>query len=178
VVHLPAADEELGEALMATEVDLGYDPSSLMGPLDMRRVQKVEKEFQDSEMPITFDPSYIEHLSRFHGGVPKKRCFQTDDGGEEVIDRFLNFVDHKVDKENGWYNVAVTWSQIEDRLNEYLMPFAALGGGNMLCFDYEQGGRPSIVVWRHEESGPDDPVTEFVAANFDDFLTKLYECPE
>lgn len=163
---------------MAAEVDLGYAPASLMGPLDMHSVQEVEKDFQDSGMPITFDPSYIEHLSKFHGGVPRKRCFQTSDGVEEVIDRFLNFVDHKADKANGWYNVAVTWTLIEDRLNDYLVPFAALGGGDMLCFDYEQGGRPSIVVWRHEESRQDHPVTDFVAANFDDFLTKLYESPE
>jgi hypothetical protein len=162
---------------MAAEVDLGYDPSSLMRPLEMHRVQAVEKDFQDSDMPVIFDPSYIAHLSKFHGGVPRKRCFQTANEVEEVIDRFLNFVDHKVDKENGWYNVAVTWTLIEDRLNDYLVPFAALGGGDMLCFDYQQSRRPSVVVWRHEQSRQNRPVTEFVAANFDDFLHMLYECP-
>jgi hypothetical protein len=67
---------------------------------------------------------------------------------------------------------------MEDRLNDYLVPFAALGGGDMLCFDYENGGRPSVVVWLHEESRQDHPVTEYVAANFDEFLTKLYEPPQ
>ena len=160
---------------MSAEIDLGYDSSSLLGPLDMQRVRKLEKYFQSSEMPVIFDPSYLQHLSKFHGGTPKKRCFRTAEGDEQVIDRFLNFVDHEADKENGWYNVGVTWSLIEDRLNDYLVPFAALGGGDMLCFNYEQGGNPIIVVWLHEESSEDQPVTDYVAANFDEFLTKLYE---
>jgi hypothetical protein len=160
---------------MTSEIDLGYDPSSLVGPLELQRVRKLEKYLQDSEMPVVFDTSYVQHLYKYHGGVPKKRCFQTVEGDEQVIDRFLNFVDHKADEENGGYNVGVVWTLIEDRLNDYLVPFAALGGGDMLCFDYHPSGRPSVVVWRHEESRQDRPVTEFVAANFDDFLLKLYD---
>jgi hypothetical protein len=66
---------------------------------------------------------------------------------------------------------------ILDRLNDYLVPFAELFAGNFLCFDYEGGGRPKVVVWRHEDSRDESPYTEFVAANFDEFLTKLRELP-
>jgi hypothetical protein len=159
--------------------DLGYDPASLVGPLDMRHVLTAEQAFQDRGMPIVFDPSYIRHLSRYHGGIPKKRCFKTETGKENVIERFLHFADEKKgDKDRlGWYHVNVAWSMMVDRLNDYLIPFAVLFAGDMLCFDYEQGDRPSVVVWLHEESKEDHPVTEFVAANFEEFLTNLYECP-
>ena len=163
---------------MPSDIDLGYDPASLMGPVDLGRVRAFEAYLRDTDQPVTFDSSYIHHLSNFHGGVPRKRCFKSASGREYVIERFLNFIDEKTDKVMGWYNVEVTWGLIEDRLNEYLIPFAALFAGDFLCFDYENGGRPRIVVWLHEESRQDAPVTKFVAANFDEFLTKLYECPD
>jgi hypothetical protein len=158
--------------------DLGYDPASLVGPLDERRVLASQQAFQDREMPIVFDPSYIGHLTRYHGGIPKKRCFKTEEGREYLIERFLHFADEKKGEKDrlGWYHVNVCWSMMVDRLNDYLIPFAVLFAGDMLCFDYERGGRPKVVVWLHEKSKEDAPFTEFVAANFDEFLSKLYEC--
>mgnify|MGYP002624264043 CR=1 FL=1 len=63
-------------------------------------------------------------------------------------------------------------------MGEFLMPFADLFAGDMLCFDFSKPGRPKIVVWLHEKSPPDEPPeTEFVAENFDEFLAMLYELP-
>lgn len=165
---------------MNPEDDLGYDPASLVGPLDMNHLLGSQQAFQDREMPIIFDPSYIRHLSYYHGGIPKKRCFKAEDGKEYLIERFLHFADEKKgDKDRlGWYHVNVCWSMMIDRLNDYLIPFAVLFAGDMLCFNYEHGGRPSVVVWLHEESKEESPVTQLVAANFDEFLTKLYECKD
>ena len=160
---------------MAEKFDLRYDPATLLGALDRGEVQKFQEYLQECDQPIIFDPAYLDHLSRHHGGIPKKRCFRSAAGHEFYIERFLNFVDEKTNKELGWYNVEVTWTQIEDRLNEYLIPFALLFSGNFLCFNHESDGRPTVVVWLHEESSEDEPVTEFVANNFDEFLAKLYE---
>src|ERR1700677_1296836 len=104
---------------MNSEIDLGYDPSSLLGPLNMARVQELQQYLQDCDMPVVFDTSYIRHISNYHGGIPKKRCFKTAEGVEHVIERFLNFIDEKKDKELGWYNVGVAWTLMEDRLNDY-----------------------------------------------------------
>jgi hypothetical protein len=163
---------------MVSAPDLGYDPATLLGPLDMELVMHFQKWLQQGGRPIRFDSSYLRHLSLYHGGTPKKRLFRTSTGIEYVIERFLNFVDHKREPVLGWYNVNVVWTQIEARLNDYLVPFAALFGGDYLCFDYEHGGRPSIVVWLHEESREDRPVTKYVAPDFDTFLNHLYELPE
>jgi hypothetical protein len=157
--------------------DLGYGPSSLADPLDLRRVEKVENYLSHAPAPMEFDKSYLRHLTKYHGGIPKKRWVFSAKGNDYVIERFLNFVDPKADKVRGEYNVEVTWGLILDRLNDYLVPFAELFAGNFLCFDYEEGGRPKVVVWRHEDSREDGPATEFVATNFDDFLTKLKELP-
>jgi hypothetical protein len=159
---------------MRHDVDLGYDPDSLLGPLDMARVQQFQTYLHECGQSIEFDHAYINHISKYHGGVPRKRLFKTAQGGERTVERFLNFVDYKTDKQMGWYNVAVTWTQVEDRLNDFLIPFAVLLGGDLLCFDFTHPGRPSVVVWLHEESLQDAPVTEFVARDFDDFLAKLY----
>jgi len=163
---------------VSEEVDLGYDPSTFVGPLDMKELDEFRNFLEESGQPIHFDPAYLAHLTKFHGGVPAKRCFETVDGQHHVIERFLNFLDPKKDETLGWYNVNVTWTQMEDRLNEFLIPFAALFAGDMLCFDYEAGGRPSVVVWLHEESSEDHPVTSLVASDFDAFLRKLHECDE
>jgi hypothetical protein len=159
--------------------DLGYDPSSLLGPLDIRRMEKFQKYISGAnEQQLEFDPAYLRHLAKYHGGRPKKRWFFSAKENDYVIERFLNFIDPKSDDVLGEYNVEVTWGMICDRLNDYLIPFALLFAGNFLCFDYEGGGRPKVVVWRHEDSREDSPATEFVAANFDEFLTKLRELPQ
>jgi hypothetical protein len=159
--------------------DLGYDPSSLLGPLDMRRVEKFQKYISGAtDQHLEFDPAYLRHLAKYHGGRPKKSWFFSAKGNDYVIERFLNFIDPKSDDVLGEYNVEVTWGMICDRLNDYLIPFAELFAGNFLCFDYEGGGRPKVVVWRHEDSREERPATEFVAANFDEFLTKLQELPQ
>ncbi len=160
---------------MKHEVDLKYYPDSYVGPLDMKEVTDWEHYFATHEQPqIKFDPAYLRHLSKFHGGVPNKRLFLTDKGTEKVINRFLNFLDPVLLTDS----VGGTWSDIFDRLSDNLMPFADLASGDFLCFDYEKGGRPQIVVWFHELSPPSSPYTEFVANNFDEFLEMLYEDPD
>jgi hypothetical protein len=164
--------------------DLGYDPASLVGPLDMNRVLASQRAFQDRGMPIVFDPAYIRHLSAYHGGVPKKRCFKTREGYDHVIERFLHFADKKGSPDKlGPYNVDACWGMMIDRINDYLIPFATLFAGDILCFDYENvdsetGVRPRVVVWFHEESEEDAPVTQLVADNFDEFLSVLHECED
>jgi hypothetical protein len=159
--------------------DLGYSASSLLAPLDMRRVEKFQEYISGAnDQQLELDAAYLRHLAKYHGGVPKKRWFFSAIGNDYVIERFLNFIDPKSDEILGWYNVEVTWGLILDRLNDYLIPFALLFAGNYLCFDYEGGGRPKVVVWRHEDSREESPATEFVAANFDEFLTKLRELPQ
>jgi hypothetical protein len=162
---------------MADAIDLDYDPSSFVGPFELQEAREFEKWWLTSGYPFKLDGSYIQHLSQYHGGKPGKQCFRTQSGRERVLERFLNFVkDYKKGKW-GVYHVEVMRCLIEDRLNEYLLPFAVLFGGDMLCFDYTQGERPAVVVWMHEESADAGaPVTEPVAPDFAQFLRLLHPC--
>jgi hypothetical protein len=55
----------------------------------------------------------------------------------------------------------------------YLMPFAELAFGDELCFNYEGGETPEVVVWFHELSVVERPYTELVSRDFHDFLCSL-----
>jgi hypothetical protein len=159
-----------------TKTDLKYEPGSFAGPFDEAEVHDFEEDRHLGEQPwIKFDKSYIAHLQEFHGGIPSKRCFLAASGHERLIEQFMNFTKTGHPLED--YNVEVAWSAVDDRLGEYLMPFAELFAGDMLCFDYsdyQSGARPKIVVWLHEESWEDTPATDFVAPNFDAFLEMLF----
>jgi hypothetical protein len=159
--------------------ELEFKPGSLLGPVDETQIKTFTEWFRANDNPeFKFDTAFLSHIRSFHGGVPKKRCFVTPSGRTRMIDRFLNFVDCESDEPNSCYNIEVVWSQIEERLNRHLMPFACLFGGDMVCFNDEKPGRPTIVVWEHEKSAPRTPCIELVANDFDSFFEKLIACPK
>jgi hypothetical protein len=71
-------------------VDLNYDLSSLCGPVDMRVVHFIEK-YRGNQ----FDPSYLTHIQKWHGGIPGKQYFDAEDGKTYRVGRFLTLVDEK-----------------------------------------------------------------------------------
>jgi hypothetical protein len=93
------------------------------------------------------------------------------------IDRFLNYGDLNLltNRTLKDLNANVAWPMISDRLNIYLLPFAAVANGDFLCFDYENELPPSVVLWVQELSEEDAPYTEPVADTFSDFLCSLTE---
>lgn len=158
---------------MSTEPDLSYDPTTLLGPVERSRITEFEDYLATGDVAMPLDAAYLSHIVRFHGGIPGRRTCTTSSGRQKVIERFLNFVDYKSEPEIGWYNVEVTWSQLADRLGDFLLPFAALFGGDFLCFDYSAPGRPRVVVWLHEESRIGEPSIDHVACDFDELLESL-----
>ncbi len=124
---------------------------------------------------FSFDPAYVSHIARFHGGKPINRHFRTFAGNNLSIDRFLNYSDTELllDEDLKGLNANVVWSQIDDRLGIYLLPFAILPGGDFLCFDYSEGVAPKIVLWSHELSLEDNPHVEGVARDFTEFSNSL-----
>ena len=156
--------------------DLDYVEDSFVGPFNRQTVIDFQEYLHRCGWTsIVFDESYMNYLAHFHGGSPRKRYFKTSKGTVHVLEEFEHFDDtlphespRRVD------NVQRSWSDANDRLGPFLMPFADLFAGDMLCFDHSQPGRPKVVVWFHEESTDDVPYTEFVADNFDEFLKLLH----
>ncbi len=149
-----------------------YLPDSFAGPFN-------ENEFREFQgwllrcgfSKIHFDENYIAYLRKFHGGRMDNGLIKTKSGDQQVIGRFLNFADDS--NRFSEYNIEATWSSISDRMGDHLMPFAELLGGDLLCFDHNTKP-PSVVVWYHELSKPEEePVYEFVAKDFKEFLGKI-----
>ena len=154
---------------MPSLTGVDFEPGSCAGPLDPTEVAEIEE-----MIGLKFIQSYLEFLASCNGGTPRNRYFDVPNN-TKVVERFLCIIkDYKTDNVHGPYNVGVVWSQIGNRLNDYLVPFAALFAGDFLCFDYEGREQPRIVWWDHEKSPPLNPHTEFVANDFESFLGMLY----
>jgi hypothetical protein len=156
--------------------DLDYVEGSFVGPFNRQAVTIFQDYLHECDWTsIVFDEHYLDYLAEHHGGTPRKKFFRTSKGTEHVLEEFEHF-DDALPRESPLrvYNVKRSWSDASDRLGPYLMPFADLFAGDMLCFDHSQPGRPKVVVWFHDQSDPGAPYTEFVADNFDEFLKLLH----
>jgi len=163
---------------MNDNVDLHYDANTSVGPLDENEINSFQNWLHASgQSRIRFDRSYIDHLKKHHGGAPAKRYFHSASGTKHVIVRFLNFLKKGSNHPLEQYSVPCIWSMIDDRLGPFLVPFAELFAGDMLCFDFGKGAKPEIVIWFHELSQPNQPHTELVSKCFDDFLRVLSDRP-
>jgi SMI1-KNR4 cell-wall len=154
---------------MLIDIDLEMEKGSYSKNIDLSTI------LQNEEMiGLKFHSDYIEFLQKFNGGVPIKPYFDFSNN-TKVVERFLCILKNYKEDSNGMYDVGVVWSQIEDRLNEYLVPFAVLFAGDFLCFDYEEHpNNPKVVLWNHDLSDERKPHTEFVANNLNAFLQMLY----
>jgi hypothetical protein len=154
---------------MSEKIDLEFEPGTDCGKLDAEYVDAKEE-----MIGWEFPPEFLEFLKTQNGGIPKKKYFPLD-GNTKVLERFLCLDADYEESETGDYDIGVVWSDILDRLNDYLVPFAAVFAGDFLCFDYEdeESETVKIVLWNHDLSEDDDPHTTFVADGFKQFLSML-----
>ena len=147
---------------------IDFEPNTFGNPVDIEYIRAVE-----DEIGVSFPSSFLALIKKYNGGRPIDKYFELN-GNEKVVERFLSFIPDYKENAMGIYDVEVVWSQIEDRLNDYLCPFAVLFAGDFLCFDSEGREEPRVVLWDHERSDEDSPVLIEVASNFDDFLKRLH----
>ncbi|MBS1794070.1 MAG: SMI1/KNR4 family protein [Acidobacteria bacterium] len=154
---------------MAEKLELEFEPETGAGPLDADYVNE-EEEMIGWEFP----PEFLEFLKKQNGGVPKKKYFPLGEN-TKVLERFLCLDADYEESKFGDYDIGVVWSDILDRLNDYLVPFAAVFAGDFLCFDYEdeESETVRVVLWNHDLSEDDEPHTTPVADGFEAFLKML-----
>lgn len=145
-----------------------FVPNTEAGSFDAAFARKTEE-----MIGLRFPPEFLEFLKAHNGGVPRKRYFKLD-GNVKVLEIFLAVLADYKTNPRGELDIGVVWTLIEDRLNDYLLPFAAAFPGDYLCFDYENNAEnPAVVLWIHDQSEENEPATEFVAENFVKFLSML-----
>jgi hypothetical protein len=160
---------------MAEELKIEMLPGTDAGKLDANYIDETE-----DMMELEFTPDFLEFLEHHNGGVPKKQFFNLGEN-TKLVERFLClFADVQNNVEFGQFDIGVIWTQIGDRLSEFQMPFAAVYPGDFLCFDFEPAEddeKPTVVLWIHDESYEDHPVTLPVADTFEQFLGMLTDDP-
>ena len=153
--------------------DIEFEPQGCAGSVGYKELAYTERAYE-----FHFAPVYVRMLERCNGGVPSKMYFPVP-GNIKVIERFLCVIDDiRADERHGRNDMGVVTPEVENRMSDAMVPFAALFAGDYLCFDAEDSDPPKIVVWDHERSRAGSPVTLPVAANFSNFLTLLYADPE
>jgi hypothetical protein len=149
-------------------MEIEFEPGTSGGPLSEDYLARTEKMLR-----LSLPKDYVELLRRANGGVPVAKFFRFG-RNEKVVERFLSVIENYKTDPLGWYDIGVVWSQIEGRLDDSLIPFAALFAGDFLCFDCDVGTEPAVVIWDHERSEDDQPVTQPVATSFPEFAAKLH----
>ena len=131
---------------------------------------------------VKMPDDYKEFIKKENGVIPSKRYFHFEHN-EKVIDRFLAILAISGEKTEEDYDIGVVSTQLEgrivfdeDNVGMQLIPIAALYGGDFLCLNYvEDSENPNISIWYHEESYELEPVIEFLAKNFTEFLAMLQD---
>ncbi len=145
-------------------------------PPTVDRIKRFEKMYR-VKLPI----DYVEFLGRGNGGVPIENIFDAD-RRERVLESFLCLLDDpQNDSANGWRDITVVLSQIDERLIDdenlvgmNVIPIAVLFGGDFLCLDFRfSPDAPAIAVWDHERSDEFSPHLEVVADSFSEFTANL-----
>lgn len=139
-----------------------------------------EFEFFEDAFRVKLPDDYKNFLRAANGGVADHRVFQCE-GTDRLIERFLPMLeDPSEDPVAGQYDIAVTMTQLEqrialdpDELGSKLIPIAYLFAGDFVCLDFRTDSNPSVVVWLHEESRDYAPATITVAQSFTEFCEKL-----
>ena len=151
-----------------------YQPNSFAGDFDEEELDSLWDHLPWDDLPDGFTPppideSYLAHIQEFHGGKP----LNTYAGGH-FIERFLNFANPYCGPGNDKiFNINLVRHWIQDRLDQWHMPFAALAHGNYLCFDCSVTPRPSIFFWHHENPSERQPVAD----DFDALLASVTRDP-
>ena len=141
--------------------------------------QMIQKEEEMWRVKLPLD--YRQFLMEYNGGVPDKREFYFGNRRYMIVS-FLCTLEDSEHHKNGFYDIDVVLSQIEDRLTDNedlvgceLLPIAELFAGDYLCLDFNEcNDKPTVCVWSHEESGELEPVTYKVADTFTGFIQMLY----
>jgi len=131
-------------------------------------------EFIGGNLLINFPNKFIELIKLGDQIVPKKKVFKIKDNylnklREVEIGSFLSF-----NPKNN-YNIIRRYFLAPDFFPRTLVPFAEVGNGDLICFDYSVSGLddvdPPIVYWIHDN--PEGYEIADVAINFQEFINSL-----
>lgn len=153
-----------------------YKTGTESGSFSQREMDKFSRMMKVDTPAFDFGEEYTKFIQLHNGGEPLQRFFQVE-GQWYDIERILNFADSSHSNIDLMFNVQQHWTMIEDRLSIGMFPFASLGGGNYLVFDWSDDQPAKVKMWYHELSTDDAPYLIPVASDFGTFLATLRTTP-
>ena len=164
------------------DIDLQYKPGSTKYDFDEDDFQTFLQYKQRWNPGFEFDPDWIAHLRRTNGGVPLRNAFDTPppDVESRGLDYMYYFKRLGPTSDNASVGRIHTLAGDSGAFHYNCIPFGQLFNGDLLCFDHRENlaGPAPVVIWLHEESQEDDPVFQYVAPTFRDFVQMLYKDEE
>lgn len=157
----------------------GCIPSSIVGKLDPKVIQTVEKLAVSDDPNMRLDPVYVRYQFDNHGGIPYKQWFKARNGNVFKIGRFVNYGGrytgpYQASEMNPDLDFRTEWSvfnletigNIVEGCGMFLRPFGILyereehpdGSdaiySNLVCFDYKRmnGKLPTVVAWINKKA--------------------------
>lgn len=152
-----------------------YDEESIITPCPTDELLKLKEQ----KWKIILPKSYKEFIKKMNGISPIDAVISYNDHKEKISQFFC--ILEQVENSDGWLDISVISSPIierlvydEDRIGVDVLPIAKLDYGNYLALDYHKNNNePFVCVWDYEESGDFEPITYFVAENFEAFIDSL-----
>lgn len=152
-----------------------FDEESIIKPSPTDELLKLKEQ----KWKITLPDSYKDFIKKMNGIIPMDAVISYNDR-KEKISRFFCILE-QVENSDGWLDISVISSPIierliydEDRIGVDVLPIAKLDYGNYLALNYHEiKNEPYVCVWDYEDSGDFEPITYFVAENFEAFINSL-----
>jgi hypothetical protein len=127
----------------------------------------------EQELGITFPTEFVTCATMYHGSAPRCCSFSFPEPkwnrSKSGLGRLLSF------RESDMENITRTFRRLSSRLPKGLIPFAATGGGDYICFDCsnKQATEPAVVYWVFDRQLVDCILP--VADSFSEFMMMLVE---
>ncbi|HXH31030.1 MAG TPA: SMI1/KNR4 family protein [Bacteriovoracaceae bacterium] len=150
-------------------LEIAYEEDDAADEIDLDHVSSVQEQLGQE-----FEPDYLDFLGHRNGGRPIRKYFKAGKH-KKAVGKFLCIIEDCETSDHGDDDVSVVWSQINERLNEHLIPFASVENSeDFLCFNYEnKKDIPEIVLWRGLESTDGNPELIPIATTFRKFVSNL-----
>lgn len=126
----------------------------------------------ENRLGVTLPQDFVAIAKQCHGGHPRQNRFvyENPDMGP-VATCFAELLSFDLTYKD---NIVETRDYLSNWLPSGIIPFAADGGGDYICFDYRRSETsPTVLYWAHEWDLADSLIP--LCATFSDFLDLLEE---
>ncbi|MDB9317606.1 SMI1/KNR4 family protein [Nodularia spumigena] len=142
-------------------------------PATLSDIERIE-----TALRIHFPNDYRDVVMQHQGEIPQQNLFDFIENNDQtilVMGVLFHFLEDKSESGFYTYNILENYKNRRHLLPPQVIPFSEDPGGNCIAFDFRKTpDAPTIVFVDHEAVGEANWIS-YIAANFTEFLSLLYE---